>query len=125
MFVPINNIFTYMNSQAYIDNWSTQTKKCILPIIILSLLSQKRYYGYLLTLLIRDRLGIELSEGTIYPLLTKLHKYHYISYEWVEQEVGVPRKYYKITPEGIQTLELLKGNWNKVMNEIDLHINPN
>lgn len=39
-------------------------------------------------------------EGTIYPLLSRLQKDGLLEHEWVESELGPPRKYYKITPYG-------------------------
>ncbi len=106
----------------YITNWSTQFKKSILPIIILSYLSKRKCYGYLILSLIKNELDIKVTEGTIYPILNKLNQVGYISYEWVEQEVGMPRKYYFLTQSGKNILKILKTQWIDISNEISYKV---
>ncbi|PXV60039.1 PadR family transcriptional regulator PadR [Dysgonomonas alginatilytica] len=98
----------------YISNWIVQFKKCVLPLIILDLLIGKDCYGYLLIVMIKDHTGFDISEGTIYPILNRLHTEGLIEYKWVEQKTGIPRKYYSLTAEGQNTLDLLKQHWNKI-----------
>jgi len=46
------------------------------------------------------RANVDVAEGTIYPLLSRLHKDDLLDYEWHESDQGPPRKYYKITEYG-------------------------
>ena len=46
------------------------------------------------------RAEVDVAEGTIYPLLSRLQKDGLLDYEWHESDQGPPRKYYKITEYG-------------------------
>ena len=50
-------------------------------------------------------------EGTLYPLLNRLKKDGLLAYTWQESTSGPPRKYYTLTPEGIEALSLLSEVW--------------
>src|SRR5689334_15930323 len=82
------------------DKWEVQLRKGCLELAILAALWDGRLYG----LEILRRLEIEsdlvLSEGTVYPLLTRLKNLGLVNSEWVESEGGHPRKYYALTPAG-------------------------
>jgi PadR family transcriptional regulator PadR len=41
-----------------------------------------------------------VSEGTVYPLLSRLKSLGVLQSEWVESDAGHPRKYYSLTPLG-------------------------
>ena len=89
----------------------TQFKKGVLELCVLSLISKKDCYGYEIVDLISR--GIELSEGTIYPLLRRLTKEEYCTTYLKESSEGPPRKYYKISEKGVKRYELLKEEWTE------------
>jgi PadR family transcriptional regulator, regulatory protein PadR len=69
--------------------------------------------------------GIEVVEGTLYPLLMRLKNAGHLSYSWQEsQTAGPPRKYYKITEQGQTFLAELRGSWSEFTNSVDLLVNP-
>ena len=78
----------------------TQFKKGVLELCVLSLISKKDCYGYEIVDLISR--GIELSEGTIYPLLRRLTKEEYCTTYLKETSEGPPRKYNKNTEKGVK-----------------------
>jgi PadR family transcriptional regulator PadR len=94
-----------------IEKWNSQLRKGILDFIILLYLSKKEYYGYELISKIKDSLDLSLSEGTIYPLLNRLNHEKLINSKWVEMERGIPRKYYSISEDGLDTLALMRKEW--------------
>lgn len=60
-------------------------------------------------------------EGTIYPLLSRLHKDGLLAHTWQESEQGPPRKYYATTPFGQEVVSLVAtdvANLNKTLNKI-------
>jgi PadR family transcriptional regulator PadR len=92
---------------ATVDKWEVQLRKGCLELAILGALWAQKLYG--LQILERLKSGSELivSEGTIYPLLSRLKALGMVQSEWVESDAGHPRKYYELTPEGEQrTLEM-------------------
>ena len=72
-----------------------QLKKGVMEIVVLSMLRRKDYYGYELVTDISKY--IEMSEGTIYPLLNRFKKDGLVDTYLAESHNGPPRKYYRIT----------------------------
>lgn len=79
---------------------NTQFKKGILEPCVLALLKQRDYYGYELVESISKH--IEISEGTIYPLLKRLRDQKWVETYLVESSTGPVRKYYRLTKKGVQ-----------------------
>jgi PadR family transcriptional regulator PadR len=109
-------------NQKFIDNWITQLKKTILPLLIMNMLDKDELYGYLLIVRIKECTGYEVSEGTIYPILNRLKTDGWVDHRWIEQQTGIPRKYYKLTSEGKKILKQLNLNWKDVITEINKQI---
>ncbi len=86
-----------------------QFKKGVLELCVLSLLTTGDRYGYDLVNEISK--NIEISEGTIYPLLRRLKNVGYVSTYLQESQEGAPRKYYKLTDTGRKTTRDLKIDW--------------
>jgi PadR family transcriptional regulator PadR len=51
------------------------------------------------------------QEGTLYPLLSKMRRDGLLDYEWLESDVGPPRKYYELTAKGKSQLGELNNYW--------------
>ncbi|MEJ8553132.1 PadR family transcriptional regulator [Tepidibacter sp. Z1-5] len=103
-----------------------QFKKGVLELCVLVLLSKNDCYGYELVEKISKYINI--SEGTIYPLLRRLQKEGYFTSYLKESSEGPPRKYYKITDEGKKIKNELINEWdhfikgvNSIINEEDLN----
>lgn len=77
---------------------NTQFKKGVLELCVLSLLLQKEYYGYEIVSLISKT--IQITEGTMYPLLKRLKDEGLVSTRLVESTKGPSRKYYALTQTG-------------------------
>lgn len=86
-----------------------QFKKGVLELCVLSLLTRRDYYGYELVEYISKYINI--SEGTIYPLLSRFRKENYVTTYLKESQEGPPRKYYRITEKGKKTYEELIREW--------------
>ena len=94
----------------FLKNWDTQLKKGLLPLFVLQALHKKECYGYELIQELKSTIEMDVAEGTMYPLLIRLLKDKLLVYKWVEQNSGIPRKYYAISPEGKKTLTEMKKN---------------
>ncbi len=86
-----------------------QFKKGVLELCVLSMLDRKNCYGYELVNDISKSFSI--SEGTIYPLLSRLKKERYVSTYLEESQEGPTRKYYELTSSGKIILIELKEEW--------------
>lgn len=102
----------------YLKNWDTQLKKGLLPFFVLQALKSKECYGYELIQNLKTSHDIEITESTMYPLLVRLMKEDLLIYKWVEQQSGIPRKYYFITEGGKQNLAEMKKNIVEVFSKI-------
>jgi PadR family transcriptional regulator, regulatory protein PadR len=87
-----------------------QFKKGILELCVLVLLSRKDYYGYELVQTISK--NIDISEGTVYPILRRLTEEQYFTTYIRESNEGPARKYYRITDKGRRYEKLLIEEWN-------------
>jgi len=96
----------------FVQNWYSQVKKGTLSYIILTLLKDKEYYGYDLLQQIKTFTTLEVAEGTLYPLLNRLKTEGLVESKWVEQESGIPRKYYTLSEEGKSTLSEMDKIWS-------------
>ena len=81
---------------------------------LLALIAEETSYGYEMASKLQAR-GLELvSEGSIYPLLSRLQKRGYVDSYLVESPGGPPRKYYRIEPSGTERLRHWAGEWSQV-----------
>lgn len=86
---------------------------------MLGILSQLREprYGYQLLQHLLDK-GMEIDQGTIYPMLRRLEQQGLLTSDWsVEQ--SRPRKYYQLTPQGTEVLDGLRTEWNNLVGVIE------
>lgn len=105
-------------NETFVTNWKSQVKKGTLTFIILNVLKENEYYGYELIEQIKQHTEIEIAEGTLYPLMNRLKTENLVDSKWVEQETGIPRKYYVLTPTGINTLVHMNEYWKNLENAI-------
>ncbi len=96
------------------DNKIKQLRKGILDLAILGCLHHNSHYGYSLIKSISGDSDIELTEGTIYPILARLSKEQLVKSEWVESKQGPPRKYYSLTPNGEKAFKILSAEFEKL-----------
>lgn len=96
---------------------NTQLKKGILELCVLAVLDKKDCYGYeLVNEISKD---IEISDGTIYPILRRLNKEGYFTTYLQESTEGPPRKYYKLTELGKETREKLTQEWETFVERVN------
>ncbi len=88
----------------FIDNWTVQVKKGLLELCILNALADKERYGYELVKSLLAVPGLGVTEGTLYPLLSRLRVAGLLSTRLEESPEGPARKYYALTPEGRKTM---------------------
>ena len=92
-------------------------------IIVLAVLSQldEEQYGYSLLKRLSDQ-GLELDQGTLYPLLRRLESQGLLKSNW-NVEGSRPRRYYVISPEGQELRPQLIKEWNKNVSMMEKMLN--
>lgn len=90
---------------------NVQFKKGVLELCVLVLLDKQDRYGYELVQKISEQ--IDISEGTVYPLLRRLTKEGYFTTYLMESSEGPPRKYYQLTESGRRFLNNLLAEWKE------------
>jgi len=87
--------------------------------LILLVLSQLKepMYGYSLVKKLQDN-GIPIEANTLYPLMRRLESQGLLMSEWDTRE-SKPRKYYRITDDGLIIYEKIKKHWKEFSHNID------
>ncbi|MBM7713916.1 PadR family transcriptional regulator [Siminovitchia sp. FSL H7-0308] len=90
-------------------------------LLILQLLGDRPMYGYEIAKVMEQRSDhtLRVREGTLYPALHKLEQQGYIDSYWEQQKKGKPRKYYRLTTEGVKMLEAKTKEWTLFSNMMD------
>lgn len=89
-----------------------ELRRGVVVLAVLSLMDTARY-GYSLIQQLAEQ-GLDIEEGTLYPLLRRLEKQGLLESEW---EVGGarPRKYYRISSSGREVLATLSAEWSETV----------
>lgn len=101
--------------------WTAELKKGSIQLCLLALLSTERKYGFQLIKELRDLSEgfFDVKEGTLYPALRRLEERGFVKSEWVEQEAGVPRKYYTVTKRGREALAEARKVWGQMAESVN------
>lgn len=94
-----------------VENWQSQLRKGVLDMVILNVLSEKALYGLEMIQKMEELHGFEITEGTIYPLLSRLHAEGLVFSEWIESAQGRPRKYYSLSEKGRRIIKDMNNAW--------------
>jgi PadR family transcriptional regulator PadR len=89
------------------ENWTVQMRKGLLEMCILTVLTDGERYGYELVKALVSIPGLGLTEGTLYPLLSRLRVQGLVKTRIEESTEGPARKYYSLSPEGRKMLQLM------------------
>lgn len=94
------------------DNLRMELRRGVVVLAVLSQMDTARY-GYDLIRQLGER-GLDIEEGTLYPLLRRLEKQGLLESEWDVTE-SRPRKYYRISELGRKVLAVLIEEWNRTV----------
>ena len=102
----------------------SQLRKGTLEYCVLALLQDGQRYGFELVRTLSEADGLLISEGTIYPLLSRLRRDRLVSTSWQESEAGPPRRYYQLTDAGKRALADFSDEWARFRNAVDALVTP-
>jgi PadR family transcriptional regulator PadR len=86
---------------------------------VLALLAKEERYGFDLVRALGGMDGMVTSEGTIYPLLSRLRRDGLVDSTWQESATGPPRRYYRVTEAGNAALEAFRLEWRGFRDTVD------
>ena len=94
--------------------------------LLLSLLRDHPMYGYqIIKELDRRSQGyFRFREGTLYPALHRLETAGLVEGNWEKLPSGKERRYYCLTPEGVELLERKLAEWRGFSLAVDLIMQP-
>jgi PadR family transcriptional regulator PadR len=102
---------------------ATQLLHGVLDMCLLSIIDEEASYGYEMVSKLGER-GLNLaSEGSIYPLLSRLQKQNMIEGYLVQSSEGPARKYYRISRSGRAALEQWRHDWSGFKDSVDAVLN--
>jgi PadR family transcriptional regulator PadR len=88
-----------------------QLRRGVIEHCVLALLERSPQYGFDLVRTLAAVEGLGTSEGTIYPLLSRLRKDELLETTWQPSDQGPPRRYYVLTAQGRTALEGFRRHW--------------
>ncbi len=98
----------------YFDNWTVQVRKGLLDLCVLRALAECEQYGYELVKRLVALPGVGVTEGTLYPLLSRLRLQGLVRTRLEESPEGPVRKYYALTSEGRRALAAMTAYLEKL-----------
>jgi PadR family transcriptional regulator PadR len=100
------------------DNWTTQLRKGLLELAILNSVAPAPLYGYDIVRRLSDVDHLVITEGTVYPILSRLKNSGYVETYIEESPEGPARKYYRLTPRGREDLQRMNQHWDRLHHAI-------
>ena len=97
----------------------SQLRRGTLEFCVLALLRDEERYAVDLVRELGAADGLVTSEGTLYPLLSRLRRDGLVATTWRESESGPPRRYYRLTDSGRSALRAFSDDWTRFRDAVD------
>lgn len=97
----------------------TELRRGVLEYCVLAVVRPKESYAFDIVRVLSGAGGLVTSEGTIYPLLSRLRRDGFVTTTWRESEAGPPRRYYRITRQGERALDAFVRDWGRFSDAVD------
>ena len=101
------------------DGLLTQMRRGTLQYCVLALLADEERYAFDLVHTLAEVDGMVTSEGTMYPLLSRLRRDGLVESTWRESAEGPPRRYYRLTDAGRASLAGFAQEWTRFRDAVD------
>ncbi|MBW4040802.1 MAG: PadR family transcriptional regulator [Acidobacteria bacterium] len=96
----------------------TNLRRGVVEPCVLAVMLEGEIYGVDLARRL-TALGLLASDGTLYPVLARLRSSGLVSTRWEESRSGPPRRYYRLTPEGVATVDRFIESWRTFSGAVD------
>jgi PadR family transcriptional regulator PadR len=101
------------------SNLISQMRRGAIQYCVMALMDKQERYGFELARRLAEVDGLATSEGTLYPLLSRLRQEGLVETTWRESPQGPPRRYYTLTSDGRQSLESFVQHWIRFRDGVD------
>lgn len=101
------------------DGGVSQLRRGVLPHAVLAVLSGGERYGIELVRELSSETRLAVSEGTLYPLLSRLRRKGLVATHWRESTSGPPRRYHTLTGDGARRLTAFRAEWVAFRDAVD------
>jgi PadR family transcriptional regulator PadR len=101
------------------SNLMSQMRRGAIEYCVMALLRKDERYGFELAHTLAEADGLVTSEGTIYPLLSRLRRDGMVDTAWRESPQGPPRRYYSLTGDGLAALDAFNMQWTRFRDSVD------
>ena len=108
-----------MEPGASARNVLTQLRRGTIEYCVLAVLADGAEYAFELVRRLSAVDGLVTSEGTIYPLLSRLRRDGLVTTSWQESDVGPPRRYYALSEDGQGALKAFTVEWARFRDAVD------
>ena len=98
------------------ENLRLELRRGCLVLAVLAQL-QAEHYGYTLRKSLAES-GLEIDEGTLYPLLRRLEAQGLLDSEWREEDKR-KKRFYRLAQQGSETLKLLLAEWHVINSSLE------
>src|SRR6266508_1995190 len=97
----------------------TELRRGVLEHCVLAVVREEESYAFDIVRVLAQAGELVTSEGTIYPLLSRLRRDRLVTTTWRESDAGPPRRYYRITDDGRRALDAFVGEWKRFRDAVD------
>ncbi len=98
---------------------ATSLRRGTLEFCVLAMVEHEDRYGNEIVRRFGEEPNLAASEGTLYPLLSRLRRANLVETKWVESPTGPPRRYYGLTSAGRSALDHFRTEWVSFRQTID------
>ena len=98
---------------------STSLRRGTLEFCVLAMVEREDSYGTEIVQRFGAERTLAITEGTIYPLLSRLRRVGWLDSKWSESPAGPPRRYYRLTDSGRTALQHFRMEWTSFRQTVD------
>jgi PadR family transcriptional regulator PadR len=110
--VVVNLVGTLMSQ------WETQLRKGLVELAVLATIARGETYGYRIVEQLQGQGGLQFTESTVYPVLTRLARDGFLAVRTEPSPAGPLRRYYRLTTEGERRFGQMAESWRMVSQSV-------
>ena len=96
------------------SHWETQLRKGLVELAVLATIARGETYGYRIVEQLQGLDGLQFTESTVYPVLTRLARDGLLGVRTEPSPAGPVRRYYRLTAQGEQRFRQMAESWKTV-----------
>ena len=100
-------------------SWITQLRKGLIEFCVINVLKDSENYGYEIVGRLKDLEVMDVTESTVYPVLSRLKGEGYLKVRSEPSQSGPPRRYFSLTALGEQRRQEMNAYWDLLSESID------